>query len=315
MKTLDLRQVGARFRCQYGAASRSELRALGVTAKYEQARVARGEWERPTPRVVRLAGSPRSPEQDLMVALLEAGPAAVASHQSAAWLWGLLPVPARHSVTVGMASRWRAGPFDVHRLKGEPPAVSVRRNIPTTNPIRTLVDLAGEVSPDLFDEAVDRAVAGRLVTVEAIRAELARLSRKGRKGVGAMRASLRRRGLNEGPHPSVLEARLHRVLKAGGITPIKVEVVVGPDGEYRIDVLLDERVAVEVDGHVHHSTPEQKAYDERRRAEIRMGGVFLLVYDWRAVTYEARRVLAECHRALALYGPAGYGAARYGSAG
>ncbi len=302
MKKLDLRQVGARFRRQYGVAARSELRALGVTAKNEQARVARGEWERPSARVVRVAGSPRSPEQDLMVALLEAGPAAVASHQSAAWLWGLLPPPARHAVTVGMASRWRPGRFDVHRLKGEPPAVSVCRNIPTTNPLRTLVDLAGDVSNDVLDDAVDRAVAAKLVTVAALEAEVARLSRRGRKGVGAMRASLRRRGLSEGPHPSVLEARLHRVLRSGGITPIKVEVVVGPDGEYRIDVLLDELVALEVDGHVHHSTPEQKAYDERRRAEIRMGGIFLLVYDWRAVTYEGRRLLAECHRALALYG-------------
>ena len=272
---------------------------------YEQARVARGEWERASTRVLRLAGSPRSPEQDLMAALLEVSPAAIASHQSAAWLWGLLPAPDRHAVTVGPGTRWRPGPFDIHRLGGAPPAVSVRRGIPATNPLRTLVDLAGVVAPSLLDDAVDRAVAAKLVTVEAVKGELGRLSARGRKGVGAMRLALRRRGLNEGPHPSVLESRLHRLLKSGGITPVKVEVVAGPHGEYRIDVVLDDRVAVEVDGHVHHSTPEQKAYDERRRAEIRMSGVFLLVYDWRAVTYEGRRLLAECHRALALYGTAG----------
>lgn len=304
MRKVELRQVNQRFRRQYGVAARSELRVLGVTVKYEQARVERGEWERAAPRVLRLAGSPRSPEQDLMTALLEVGPAAIASHQSAAWLWGFGPLPPRHAVTVPVTIHGRPGPFDVHRLKGTPPAVSLCRQIPTTNPLRTLVDLAGVVGPSGLDDAVDRAVAARLVTVDAIRAEVGRLSQHGRKGTGAMRASLRRRGLNEGPHPSVLEARLHRLLRSGGITPIRVEVVMGPDGEYRIDVLLDECVAVEVDGHVHHSTPEQKAYDERRRAEIRMAGVFLLVYDWRAVTYEGRRVLAECHRALAIYGSA-----------
>lgn len=302
MRTLDLRQISARFRRQYGVAGRRELRGLGVSADYERVRVARGEWERPTSRVLRLAGSPVSPEQALMIALLDVGSAAVASHQSAAWLWGMLPPPERHAVTVGLDTRWRPGPFDLHRLQGAPPATTARRSIPATNPLRTLVDLAGVVTPDVLDDAVDRAVASKLVTVEGVEAELRRLARKGRKGTGAMRQSLRRRGLNEGPHPSVLEARFHRLLRTGGITPISVEVVAGPEGGYRIDSLLDEGVAVEVDGHAHHSTPEQKAYDERRRSEIRMSGVFLLVYDWRAVSYEGRRVLAECHRAVALFG-------------
>ena len=302
MTKLDIRQVNTRFRRQYGVAARSELRALGVTARMERDRVARGEWERPTARVVRLSGSPRSPVQDLMIALLEAGPAAVASHESAAWLWGLLPAPARPAVTMGEKATLRRGPFTLHRLKGGPPAVVTRRGFPVTNPLRTLVDVAGVVSSERLDDVVDRAIAGRLVTVEGIRAELERLSRRGRKGAGAMRSALGRRGMSEGPHPSVLEARFHRLLRSGGITPIKVEVVAGPAGEYRIDTLLDPLVAVEVDGHVHHSTPEQKAYDERRRAEIRMAGIFLLVYDWRAIHHEGRRVLAECHHALARYG-------------
>ncbi len=304
MRQINLRHVSLRFRQQYGVAGRAQLRALGVTAQHERTRVTRGDWERPTPRVVRVAGSPPSAEQDLMIALLEVAPSAIASHQSAAWLWDLTPTPDRPSVTVGPQVRWRAGPFDVHRIGGEPPAVSFRRHVPATAPLRTLVDLAGVVDADLLDDAVDRAVARRLVTVDGVEAEMERLSRHGRKGTGAIRASLQRRGLREGPHPSVLEARLHRLLRSGGITPERVEVVAGPDGRYRIDVLLDPCVAVEVDGHVHHSTPEQKAYDERRRAEIRMAGMFLLVYDWWAIGRDGRRVLAECHQALARYGAA-----------
>jgi very-short-patch-repair endonuclease len=302
MRELNLRQVAQRFRRQYGVAGRSQLRALGVSAHIEHSRVARGEWERPASRVIRLAGSSESAEQDLMIALLEVAPSAIASHQSAAWLWDLLPPPDRHAVTVAPSVRWRNGPFEVHRIGGTPPTVSFRRNIPSTSPLRTLVDLAAVVSPDVLDDATDRAVARQLVTVDAVRAELDRLGRKGRNGVGAMREALRRRGLREGPHPSVLEARLHRLLRSGGIIPMKVEVVAGPAGEYRLDVLLDPGVAVEVDGHSHHSTPAQKAYDERRRAEIRMGGTFLLVYDWSSVTHDGRRVLAECHLALARYG-------------
>jgi hypothetical protein len=253
--------------------------------------------------VVRLTGSPPSPEQDLMIALLEVAPSAFASHQSAAWLWDLIPVPDRHAVTVGPAVEWRPGRFDVHRRRGQAPAISFRRGIPTTNALRSIVDLAGVAAPSVVDDAVDRAVARRLVSVAGLRAELDRMSQRGRRGVGQLRWSLYRRGLREGPHPSVLEARFHRLLRSGGIAPVRVEVVAGTEGRYRIDALLDVGVAAEVDGHAYHSTPEQKAYDERRRNEIRMGGVFLLVYDWRAITHDGRRVLAECHQALARYGP------------
>ena len=302
MKEAKGRSVSLLFKRQYGVAARSQLRNVGVSTLVESGKVARGEWDRPAKRVVRLSGSPSSPEQDLMIALLEAGPSSIASHQSAAWLWGLLPPLERHSVTVARNVSVRPGTFITHRPDGQPPAVSTRRGIRTTNPLRTLVDLAGVVSPDVLDDAVDRAIASKLVTVEGIRAELDRVAKRGRKGAGAMRAALNRRGLKEGPHPSVLEARLHRLFKAGGIVPLSVEVVAGPNGEYRIDCVLDPTVAVEVDGHIHHSTPEQKAYDERRRAEIRMAGTFLLVYVWRDIHLDGRRVLAECHQAMARYG-------------
>lgn len=301
MKHGSSRTVSLLFRRQSGVAARSQLRNVGVTSLVENSKVAAGEWDRPTKQVVRVVGSPLGPKQDLMIALLESGPSSIASHQSAAWLWDMAPPPERPAVMVIRRSSTRRGPYTLHRVEALP-AVSMRHDIPTTNPLRTLVDLAGVVTPDVLDEAVDRAIASRLVTVEAIRAELDRVAKRGRKGAGAMRAALRRRGLNEGPHPSVLEARFHRLLKSGGIAPLATEVIDGPNGEYRIDSLVDPNVAVEVDGHIHHSTPEQKAYDERRRAEIRMGGKFVLVYQWRDIVQDGRRVLAEIHLALARYG-------------
>lgn len=304
MKSVDSRHLAQRFRRQYSVMGRSELRALGVTARMEAARVARGEWDRPVPHVVRLAGSRNSPEQDLMLALLECSTYAIASHRSAAWLWGLAEVPDPHEVTIPFGAGWRRGCFAVHRLKDMPVDISFRRDIPCTNPLRTLVDLAGVCAAAELDDALDRALAVRLVTLEGIRAEMQRLGRPGRKGVGAMRAALRRRGLVAAPNPSVLESRTLRLLRSGGITVQSVEVVVGPHGEYRADVELDPRVLLEVDGHVFHSMPEQKAYDEQRRAEIRLGGKFVLVCTWRDIVKDGRRVLKECHRALALYGSA-----------
>lgn len=301
MKT-NQRLLMQRFRRQHGVMSRSELRAEGVTAAQERAAVARGEWERPTRRVVRNAGSAITPEQGLMIALLEMGPTAIVSHQSAAWLWRLVGPPARHAVTVGLDTAWRSGAFDLHRLSGSPPAISMRGQFPTTNPLRTLVDLAGVVPPAELDDAVDRAIALKLVTVTGLQAEVGRLSRQGRKGTGALRRGLVRRGLAEGPHPSVLEARFHRLLDIGGLRAEAVEVVAGEDGQFRIDARLDGTVHVEVDGHSFHSTPEQKAADDRRRNELRMAGIFLLVYSWQDVLKDGRRIIAEMHQALARFG-------------
>ena len=260
--------------------------------------MTRGEWDRPAIGIVRMVGASDSPRQRLMIALLEAGPAAVVSHQSAAWIWGILDAPEVHHVTVPLGLYAPRGPFRIHRLKGPVPQASLRGAFPVTNPLRTLVDLAGVVPPDVLDDAIDRAVAKKLVTVAGLKAEVGRLSRKGRKGTGAMRRALARRGLNEGPHPSVLEARLHRLLDSVGIKPIGTEIVAGADGEYRIDVILSDTVALEVDGQASHSTPEQKQYDEQRRTKLRLGGLFVLVYTWRDVTHDGRRVAAECRQAL-----------------
>jgi very-short-patch-repair endonuclease len=295
----NLRGLRLRFRDQHGVVSRPQLRALGVTVKVESARVASGEWNRPAASVVRLTSVPETSEQRLVIALLLGGPASIASHQSAAWLWDLAAPPGRHAITVPRAVDGQIDGVDVHRLKDIPDQISFRRKIPCTNPLRTLVDLAGVVSADGLDDAVDRALAGKLVTLAGIEAEMARLSRRGRNGIGAMRAALKRRGMVGAPNPSVLESRVLRLLAQGGITPVRVEVKIGDDGRYRVDTELVEGVLMEVDGHRHHSTPEQKAYDEQRRNELRLKGYLLLVYDWLAVTRDGRRVLAECHQAIA----------------
>jgi very-short-patch-repair endonuclease len=156
------------------------------------------------------------------------------------------------------------------------------------------------VPEDDLDDAVDRALALRLVSVLAISAELDRLSTKGRNGVGNLKAALRRRGLIENPLSSVLESRFRRLLRAAGIEIIGLEVVAGPEGQYRLDTLLSPTLAVEVDGYSYHASPEQMAYDARRRNELRISGMFLLVYTWSDIVYDGARVIREIHEALAL---------------
>jgi hypothetical protein len=239
-----------------------------------------------------------------MIGIIEAGDDAIASHQSAAWLWDLLPPPTRHAVTVRRGNGRSIPHVSVHRLS-DAPLVSVLRNIPCTNPLRTLVDLAAVAEHNAVVDAVDRALARRLVTVEGLEAEIRRLSRRGRRGAGVLRKVLTQRGMISGPPASVLESRTLRLLRSGGIEPLGREVKMGPDGCYRIDFTLDPTVAMEADGYTYHRSAEAKANDERRRNEIRLSGQFLLVYDWITITRDGRRVLAECRQALARYGTGG----------
>jgi very-short-patch-repair endonuclease len=299
MKSTDMRELGFRFASQHGVVARAELRLLGVDSRTEQRRVDAGQWARMGRRVIRLAGSPRTPQQWLMAACLEAGATALASHQSAAWLWGFAGAPDRHSVTVARNVTADVAWAGVHRSRDAPEVGSLRSGIPCTNPLRTLVDLAATDDPDVVDAALDRALSTGLLTVHAVEAEIARLSRPGRRGVGAMREALRRRGFVGAPHPSVLESKLLRLLRQHRVQPIAVEIHAGPDGRYRVDVAVSADVLVEVDGYSHHHTPEQKAEDERRRNRIRLSGAFLLVYTWRDVLYDGPRVVEEIRLALA----------------
>jgi very-short-patch-repair endonuclease len=221
-------------------------------------------------------------------------------------MWGLLDrPPERPAVTVSRAGRTRLRGVELHRPINYPAQVVFVRKVPCTNPLRTLVDLAAVSQAGILDGAVDRALARRLLTVEGIEAELRRLGRRGRGGVGALRATLRRRGFVGAPHPSVLESRTLRLLRQHLIEPLGCEVRMGPGGRYRVDVLLAPRVVMEVDGFAYHADPEQVAEDKRRRTRLRLNGIILIDYTWRDILYDSRRVVREAREALALAAAAG----------
>jgi hypothetical protein len=175
--------------------------------------------------------------------------------------------------------------------------VSHWKGVPTTNPLRTLVDLAGEASGDVLDEALDRALVTRLLTLDGVVAEVARLKRRGRSGPAQLEAALARRGFAGAPPASVLEAKLLRLFAAHGVPVLGTQVVV-EGGSYRLDTRVGVRVIVETDGYAFHSTPEQKERDEARRNALKLQGWTVLVYGYRAVMRQGARVCAEVLRAL-----------------
>jgi hypothetical protein len=168
------------------------------------------------------------------------------------------------------------------------------KGIPTTDPLRTLVDFAATANREELTTAIDRALARRLTAVPRIDDELRRLGRQGRPGIRALRSNLRTRGLIGAPHPSVLESRMMRLLVRFHLPVPKVEVIVGPEGEYRLDFSYpDRKKAIEVDGYAYHSSPEQLQRDNARRNSLEVEGWQFLVYTWLDVTREGRRIAGE----------------------
>jgi Protein of unknown function (DUF559) len=260
-----------------------------------------------------LANWPDVPARRILAACLATG--GVASHASAAWVWRLLRYeqhPPVVSVPRGRHPAGRGGAGQKQRLRSfsdvpdvriyhssdlSTESTSIWRGVPTTNPLRTLVDLAGEANPELLDEAIDVAVATRLVTVAGLLAEAARLKRQGRRGPAQLVSRLKSRRFTGAPAPSVLESRALRLLSSAGIPVDKCEVVVD-GGRYRLDIQIEGRLFVELDGYAYHWAPEQKRRDDSRRNRLRVLGFEILVYDWEAVVHEPGRLLGEIKTAL-----------------
>ncbi len=277
------------FRRQHGVISRTDALAAGLSNRHIQYRLASGLWIAIHPGVFRHASHPVTPEQQILAAVLAAGPGAAASHQAAAYLWGLLAWPEagrRPAVTVQRPASPRPHGFDLHRaVELDWARVRHQKGIPCTDPLRTLASLGAVDDGALVDRAIDRALAKRLVTMKAIELELSRQSKQGRRGVGILRQRLATRGYIGAPHPSVLESRALLFLARYRIPVARSEVVVGPDGEYRVDFSLVPPVMLEVDGYVWHFSPEHQDRDHDRRNHLKLCGIDLYVTNWRQLSH------------------------------
>ena len=146
--------------------------------------------------------------------------------------------------------------------------VTRRRAVPVTNPLRTLVDLGAVAPPWAVEDARDRALVARLLTVAGVEATLDDLGRRGRRGVGVLREVLERRALGAARPDGLLEPRMARLLRRHGLPAAEFQHEVRNTGRLvaRADVAYPERrIAIEVDGWESHATPEALQTDLARQ--------------------------------------------------
>jgi very-short-patch-repair endonuclease len=262
-------------RRQYGAVAVRQVRAAGGDHRFQARRVGTGRWTQATSRVICLAAAPPSPEQELMISLLDAGPDAVASHESAAWLWGLPGF-----VAVDAVIRRREQHANPIRAVGHRPTLvlpnhrTVVRGIPCTTLPRTLIDLGAVVHPDRLERIVDNVITKSPAMLPALHTTFGELAQRGRTGIAAMRRILRDRPPGTVVAASGLERRFERILSNGGERPMRRQVDVGGHSWLgRVDYVDDELgLLVEVDSELHHTSRLDQQRDAERDAAMLAAG-------------------------------------------
>ncbi len=250
--------------------------------------------------LARLRSAPQTDEQRILGAVLSVGPGALASHTSAARLWGV-PL-ATWELEVVMPDRTqstRAKGVIVHR----PRDVSdlrrtFRSKIPVTNPLRLLVDLGGSTAEATVEVALDHLLVERRVTLSAVRAAVARHGMKGRTGIGPLRAVLDRWAFEDQVPNSVFETLVSRLLAANGLPqPVFHLVVAGHEVDFAFP---DLGVVVELDGWATHGGRMAFETDRARDLAIQALGRIVVRLTWRAFKRRPAEVIASLAAVLAI---------------
>ena len=211
-RTIELLAAG-----QLGVFARRQALELGATRHVIAGRVASGAWPLVLPSVHRVAAVPRTRKQAAMAAALWCAPDGLVSRETAGQLWGFEGITTDEvHVTVLANRRLRSEDVIVHRVADLLPADIGRRGpIAVTSPLRTAIDLAGVVTADALEIAIESALRRRLFSVGQLRWRAEALMGTGRAGSAALRDLIARRDL--GRTESRWEVRTAQVLVSRGV--------------------------------------------------------------------------------------------------
>ena len=257
----------------------------GLTRSSWYRAIESGHLEQLHPGVARLHGTPPTAEQRIAAAVLAVGGSALASHRSAARLWGV-PRPDSDPVDVTVVARRRRPALDgvvLHHPRDLGRLVPQRRqSIPCTNILRTLVDL-GAVDPHGVVDAVGHAVSTRLASLTAIERTVADHARRGRSGVAALRAAVDEWSIDRKPADSLLETAMHRLVARYGLPAVEFHpIICGHEVDFRV---IGSPVVLECDGWAFHGLQRDTFESDRRRdAELIANGWIVVRFTYRAVT-------------------------------
>lgn len=280
---------------QHGVFSTAQVPAMAK--EFAQARVRHGRWKRRLTGIYTIAGTPKTWEQDLWVALLAAGPGSVVGRRSAARIDHLTT---RFGDVIDIvqpeASVPKAKPRTSRRTSRLPEQhVTVVDGFPVTTIERTLFDLAGltsrqrrrrgwiYVSEARVERLVDDALVRNRTTVAKLTRVFIELAGRGRPGTTLMRRLLEARPDSFVPTASELEDLFVAFVERFDLPRPKRRVDVGSDHEKigEVDFLFERaKLVVEVDGRAFHAQRMVQRNDRKRDLKLLRAGWRFLRLSW-----------------------------------
>ncbi len=282
----------------YGLFSVLQARAAGYSRAEVEKRRTRGQWVTVERGILLAAGRVPAQTDGVVLALLRAGPQAVASHETAATLygWDLVRPPSRIHVTMPPSQVRVRAPATVtlHWSTGDVQVVS--GVIAVTGACRTVLDLAGTLPTEPAVVAVDAALRAGSVSLEALRAELC--TRRTWDRAQHAQTTLSLASTRSG---SVPETQARLLFASGGLPPPTEQLEVRVDGVLLAGLDFGweaELVAVEIDGYRYHSGMDAFQHDRIRQNALVLAGWTILRFTVHDLECRRAEVVAEVRAAL-----------------
>jgi Transcriptional regulator, AbiEi antitoxin/AbiEi antitoxin C-terminal domain len=257
---------------QHGVVSARQLAGLG----HPRSTISR--WERDGKlhrlhRGVYAVGHEALSWEGRLSAAVLANEPAVASHLTAAWIWGLLRTRPGTFHLTAPNRRHRKELVVVHFARLAPEDRTIVGGIPLTSPARTVLDLAPDESPRDLARLLQRADDEELLDRRRFDALLDRT--QGHLGHARLAAALCAFKPETVILRSDLERRFRRLVLDAGLPVPQTNVAV--EG-YELDCYWEaEGFAVELDVYATHGSPRSFEADREREDDLLLAGIELIL--------------------------------------
>lgn len=287
-------------RAQHGLITTDQaVKALGPSRKARW--VGEGRLISMQPSVFRMAGAPETWHQSVLAAALAVD--GIASHRSAAELWGLIQPAGHVEVSVGGGTnRSVRPPAIVHRIIDlHPELAQERAGLTVTDPVRTIIDLGLVMPRWLVHRALSTGISNGVFRLSDIKRLRQALGRPGRNGTGVVRQILEGDVLTLGKEESELEKRFTALVRRRRLPSMELQHEVWDGGRFvaRVDAAYPGlKLAIEVDGFEHHSSPHAFQRDRTRQNRLVALGWTVLRFTWKDVVSRPDHVARLIQQAI-----------------
>jgi hypothetical protein len=279
---------------QHSVITLQDVRDAGGNKHHASARVAAGRWIKVHNGVYRLAGAPWTWHGKVLAAVKACGEGAIASHQCAARLHGMGFATAMPEVSIPRGNRARPKGVRLHVCRDLDRCETVlRERIPTTDPARTVLDLARYIDGTNLRSAIEDGRRLELFNWHELIVCLTRHAKQGRRGISRLRAAIAAGAGNDGISETDSELVALGVVRENGLPePTLQHRIYASDGRLVAEMdmaYLDKKTNFEIDGDV-HLKPEVRVKDEDRDHELRtVYGWTVRRIWWKIPVYEPRK--------------------------